>query len=169
MGQNLLQQDVLANATSHMLSAKNPDINIIANLWSNMSKTINGMNPLPQIAAEFRAAVHNEWQNITQTSVRLLMVGVQRGPHGIAEVFRWICRLSTGNCVGSSSYHCLRVTFVLRLVHSLYGMVHVKQKLCWKVILKITMHLKIDLQNCNNIFSSQYMETMVTYDSLTKD
>ena len=40
-------QDVLASATNLLLSAKNPDISIIANLWSIMSRNINGMNPLP--------------------------------------------------------------------------------------------------------------------------
>ena len=40
-------QDVLASATSLLLSANNPDICIIENLWSIMSRSIIGMNPLP--------------------------------------------------------------------------------------------------------------------------
>ena len=39
-------QDVPANATGLLLSAKNPDISIIANLWSIVSRNINGMNLL---------------------------------------------------------------------------------------------------------------------------
>ena len=42
-----ISQDVLASATNLLLSAKNPDIWIIANLWSIMSRNIIGMNPLP--------------------------------------------------------------------------------------------------------------------------
>ena len=40
-----LSQDVLASATNFLLSAKNPDISIIANLWSIMSRNTIGMNP----------------------------------------------------------------------------------------------------------------------------
>ena len=41
-----ISQGVLANATSFLLSAKNPDI-FIVNLWSIVSRNINSMNPLP--------------------------------------------------------------------------------------------------------------------------
>ena len=52
------------------------------------------MNPLFQIAADFRAVVLNDWQVITQASLRQLVVNVQRRLHNIAEVPGWTCLLS---------------------------------------------------------------------------
>ena len=40
-----ISQDVLANATNLLLPTNNPDISIIASLWSIVSRNIIGMNP----------------------------------------------------------------------------------------------------------------------------
>ena len=50
--------------------AKGPDINIIEGIWSYISRIINGMNPLPRNTAGLRAAVHNEWQGVTQAHIQ---------------------------------------------------------------------------------------------------
>ena len=42
-----ISQDVLTRATNLLLSAKNPDVSIIANLWLIMYRNIIGMNLLP--------------------------------------------------------------------------------------------------------------------------
>ena len=41
-----ISQDILASVNNILLSAKNPDIGIIANLWLIMSRNIVVMNPL---------------------------------------------------------------------------------------------------------------------------
>ena len=62
----------LANAAIYVLlwTAKGPDINIIESIWSYISRRINGMNPLPRHTTGLHAAVHNEWQSVTQARIR---------------------------------------------------------------------------------------------------
>ena len=83
-----IRQDILTNASSLLLSTKSQNINIIANLWLALSRCTNCMNILPIIAAELHEAVHNGWQDITQESIRLLVVSVQRRLHDIAGISR---------------------------------------------------------------------------------
>ena len=64
-----ISQDVLTNTTNLPWSAKNPDIDIIANLWSVTSRHIDDMNYLLYIAAERPAALLNEWQDNTQAII----------------------------------------------------------------------------------------------------
>ena len=42
-----ISRDVFDNATSYLLSAKNPDISIIAKLWSFVYRNMYGIDPLP--------------------------------------------------------------------------------------------------------------------------
>ena len=53
-----ISQEVRADAAIRVLvwPAKNPDINIIKNVWSVMLRRINGMKPLPQNAARLHVA-----------------------------------------------------------------------------------------------------------------
>ena len=62
----------LANVAIYVIlwPAKDPDINIIERIWSYISRRINGMNPLPRNTTGLRAAVHNEWQSVTQARIR---------------------------------------------------------------------------------------------------
>ena len=62
------------------------EINIIENIWSHISRRINARDPLPRTAAELRAAVHNEWQSVTQARIRRLVAIVPRRLHAIVEV-----------------------------------------------------------------------------------
>ena len=50
-----------------------------------MSRHINGIKSVPLIAADLRGTVHSGWQDITQASIRLLVVSVYR-LYDIAEV-----------------------------------------------------------------------------------
>ena len=54
-----VSMDFLATAAIDVLlwPAKSPDINIIENIWSIMSRNINGMNPVPKTAAAIRRLV----------------------------------------------------------------------------------------------------------------
>ena len=53
----MVSQKVLNKSAIDVLlwPAKSPDINVIKNVWSVMSRRINGMNPLPRNATELHA------------------------------------------------------------------------------------------------------------------
>ena len=67
-----MSEGFLANAAIDVIlwPAKGPDINISESIWSYISRRIDGMNPLPRNTAGLRAAVHNEWQSVTQARIR---------------------------------------------------------------------------------------------------
>ena len=65
--------------------AKSPDINIIENIWSSMSRFINGMKPMPRTVAELRAAVHIAWQRESQARIRRLVASVPRRLRAIVD------------------------------------------------------------------------------------
>ena len=65
--------------------AQSPDINIIGNIWSSMSRFINGMNPIPRTVAELRAAVHIAWQRESQARIRRLVASVPRRLRAIVD------------------------------------------------------------------------------------
>ena len=109
-----ISQDVLASVTNRLLSAKNPDICIIANLWLIMSRNIIGTNPLPQIVAGLRTGKHTTINGQHHLWTSLRYQGGHVNHQQTAEYF-------------FLSYDCLCVKFILRLVHSFYGLVHVKK------------------------------------------
>ena len=65
--------------------AKSPDINIIENIWSSMSRFINGMKPMPRTVAELRTAVHISWQRESQARIRRLVASVPRRLRAIVD------------------------------------------------------------------------------------
>ena len=75
-----ISEGFFANAVIDVLlwPTKGPDINIIENIWSYLSRRINGMDPLHRNAAELRAAVHCEWQSVPHARIRRLVTSVAR-------------------------------------------------------------------------------------------
>ena len=68
--------------------AKSPDINLIENIWSSMSRFINGINHIPKIVAELRAAVymHIVWRRESQARIRRLVASVLGRHRTIVDV-----------------------------------------------------------------------------------
>ena len=75
-----ISEGFLASAAIDVLlwPTKGPDISIIENIWSYISRRINGINPVPRNTAELRAAVHNEWQSVTHPRIRRLVTSAAR-------------------------------------------------------------------------------------------
>ena len=77
-----ISQDVLA---MRLASHSQPRIQTLASLWTYVQKHKWYKFITPNCCC---AAEDDDWQNITQASIRLLMASVQRGLHDIAKVSR---------------------------------------------------------------------------------
>ena len=73
-------QAYLQNASIDVLlwPSKNPDLNIIENIWSHIARQTNSMNQMPRNAAELRQVAHTEWRQLTQTRIWRLIASIRR-------------------------------------------------------------------------------------------
>ena len=65
--------------------SKSPDLNIIENLWSHISRSINALPERPRNAAQLRDAVHDKWRALSQARVQRLVRSLHRRVRAVVE------------------------------------------------------------------------------------
>ena len=58
--------------------SKSPDLNVIENLWSHISHSINALPERPRNAAQLKDAVHDQWRALSQVRVQRLVHSLHR-------------------------------------------------------------------------------------------
>jgi transposase len=62
--------------TSVHWPAMNPDLNPIEHIWDMLGRRIHAREPLVQNIRQLEAALHREWQQLTQQDIRRLTGGM---------------------------------------------------------------------------------------------
>ena len=62
--------------TSVPWPAMNPDLNPIEHIWDMLGRRIHAREPLVQNIRQLEAALHREWQQLTQQDIRRLTGGM---------------------------------------------------------------------------------------------
>ena len=75
-----VSQDYLHQAAIDVMlwPSISPDLSIMENIWSFMSRHINAAEVLPRNAEQLRGAVHNAWQAVSQARIRRLVASLRR-------------------------------------------------------------------------------------------
>ena len=55
-----------------------PDMNIMENVWAEMKREMDGMNPRPQTALQLRNAIQVAWNNISSAYLDNLIASMPR-------------------------------------------------------------------------------------------
>ena len=126
-----ISEGFLANAAIYVLlwPAKGPDINISESMWSYISRRINGMNPLHRNTTGLRAAVHNEWQSVTQARIRRFSDQRCTPIRAIVQACQLTCQLLMNSWMDFLSRHYFCAKFLLRLMHNIHSLIHVKKSI----------------------------------------
>ena len=158
-----ISEGFLANAVIDVLlcSAKGLDINIIEIIWSYKSRRINEMNPLPGNTTGLRAAVHDEWQSVTQARFRRFS---DQRCTPIRAIVQAPCQLSMNSWMDFLNCHCLCVKFSLRLMHNIHSLLHVEKSILKGYFQPIKANKNLFRKNIN-FFSARYLGTMLTYNN----
>ena len=64
--------------TSVPWSAMSPDLNHIEHIWDMLGRHIHGREPPVQNIRQLEAALHREWQQLSQQDIRRLTGGMRR-------------------------------------------------------------------------------------------
>ena len=103
--------------------AYSPDMSPIEHLWDQLGRRIRNLNPRPLTRPQLIAALHAEWANIPQDSIRRLIRSMRRrcracvaqhGGHTAYWLFGDFCfrNLSKINVIKYSWCHNLEILFV---------------------------------------------------------
>jgi transposase len=62
-----------------------PDLNPIEHIWDMLSRRIHAREPLVQNIRQLEAALHREWQQLSQRDIRRLTGGMRRRVEGVIK------------------------------------------------------------------------------------
>ena len=71
--------------TSVPWPAMNPDLNPIEHIWDMLGRRIHAREPLVQNIRQLEAALHREWQQLTQQDIRRLTGGMWRRVEAVIQ------------------------------------------------------------------------------------
>ena len=71
--------------TSVPWPAMNPDLNPIEHIWDMLGRRIQAREPPVQNIRQLEAAMHREWQQLSQQDIRRLTGGMRRRVEAVIE------------------------------------------------------------------------------------
>ena len=123
--------------------AKNPDINIIKNVWSVMLRRIKCVNPLPKM--QLSVMQHARWMTEHHRGAHMAITGQRSAPTNSLSLNSW---MDFWSC------HYWRLKFVLRLMRSIDALIHVLKTCTKRPILPNKYKQKLFCKKLKMIFCS---------------